>query len=142
MRNKIIYFIVTAAITLSSCSLDTTPTDRFIQDKFWQNESQINAGLAGCYQVLYDSYLYGGTATALFNDVITPNQYMYDNTYGFGVIGKGSHDLANSNVINYRWGSCYKGIGRCNTLLDKVSPFEMDEVKKENYYCPVKLKTQ
>lgn len=127
---KIIYSLF-GLFLVSSCSLDTTPTDRYLESTFWSNDAQVDAGLTSCYQALRDTYLYGGTATALFNDVVTPNQYMYDNTYGFGVIAQGAHTLTNSDVIKERWGSCYKGIGRCNSFLDKIAKYEMEDADKK-----------
>ncbi|MEG1935423.1 MAG: RagB/SusD family nutrient uptake outer membrane protein, partial [Rikenellaceae bacterium] len=127
---KIIYSLL-GLVMVSSCSLDTTPTDRYLESTFWSNDAQVDAGLTACYQTLRDTYLYGGTATALFNDVVTPNQYMYDNTYGFGVIGQGSHTVTNSEVIRERWGSCYKGIGRCNSFLAQIAKYEMKDAAKK-----------
>lgn len=137
MKNIII--IIGVGLCLNACSLDTIPTDRYVESSFWQTEEQVEAGLTACYNTLRDTYLFGGTASAVFNETITPNAYMYDNTYGFGVIGKGMHTLSNSTVINEKWGSCYKGIGRCNTFLKEIVTFDMSEDLKNQKIAEVKF---
>ncbi len=128
MRNILLF---SSAILLTACSLETIPTDRYIEDHFWKTEEQVEAGLTACYYTLRSTYMYGGLASAIYNETITPNAYMYDNTAGFGVIGKGTHTLSNSSVINEKWGTCYEGIGRCNTFVKKVENFTMDEDLKQ-----------
>lgn len=135
---KIIIVLLGFCFLYNSCSLDTTPTDRYITSGFWQNEEQINAGLTACYETLRSEWLYGGQASAIYSDVITPNAYMYDNTHGWGVIGKGLHNLSNSGVINGKWGQCYEGIGRCNSVIEYVTPFQMDEAKKKQWIAEAK----
>lgn len=133
-------FILFIAFYAAGCDvLDTTPTDRFTEDNFWTNEANAKAALSGCYQALRSGYLYGGYGAQIFTEVLTPNAYLYDNTFGFGVIAKGIHTASNSDVINNRWGDCYKGIGRVNVLLDRIESIPMNADLKLRYKMEAKF---
>ncbi|GAB2774434.1 RagB/SusD family nutrient uptake outer membrane protein [Rhabdobacter roseus] len=118
---------------LSSCQesyLDLKPTDRYTEQNFWQNEEHALAGLNGTYRALTDDFLYGSDSPFLL-EALSPNAYNYGNTKGFNIIAKGNHDANNSSVINNRWGSNYRGIGRANNLLANLGPIPMDEALKK-----------
>lgn len=136
---KIIFLLSISCFLFNACSLDTVPTDKYIESSFWKNEQQLNAGLTACYNSLYNDYMYEGYASAIYSETITPNAYMYDNTHGFGVIGKGTHTPSNSDVIKEKWGACYEGIGRCNTFLVQIENFELDKDRKDRMIGEVKF---
>lgn len=124
--------IVTGFIVLISCSeslLDTTPTNKYTEDIFWKSETQANAGLAACYQTLRAGGIYGA-CTPLWEETATPNAKDYNSGSGFYHIGEGGHDASNTYIINYRWRHCYQGIGRCNTLIDRIGAINMTDSKK------------
>lgn len=136
---KIILLLSITCVFYNSCSLDTVPTDRYVESSFWKNEQQLNAGLTACYHSLRHEYMYGGLASAVYSETITPNAYMYDNTTGFGVIGKGTHTPSNSSIINNKWGKCYEGIGRCNTFLEQIVHFDLNADRKNQMIGEVKF---
>ncbi|MGL5317550.1 MAG: RagB/SusD family nutrient uptake outer membrane protein [Bacteroidales bacterium] len=126
--NKI--YSIFCLFLLLSCELTTAPTDRYIESNFWQTYEQVNAGLTACYHSLRNTYLYGSDC-ALLSETLTPNAYCYNNYSGYSNIVNGNLNPANTTVVNKKWGACYQGIGRCNTFLEKIIPFSMNEdVKK------------
>ncbi|CAG5067581.1 SusD-like protein P38 [Dyadobacter sp. CECT 9623] len=122
--------LILAGILLSGCSdfLEVSPTDRFTEATFWKTEEHANAGLTATYSALMP--VYGGNVTATF-DAITPNFYSYDNQAGAGNIARGIHDAANTGLINNRWGAAYQGIGRANSVINRVPDIAMDETRKK-----------
>jgi len=133
--SKYLISIVAAFIFLNSCSeslLDIDPTNKYTEDTFWKSETQADAGLAACYQNLRATGIYGGGSwtTPLWEECATPNAMDYNSSSGFFHIGNGTHDASNAGIINNRWRHCYQGIGRCNSLIDKVVSIPMADDKK------------
>lgn len=136
---KKISTIILVNLLLISCAeslLDTVPHDRYTEDVFWRSEEKAHAGLVGCYQILTKDGIFG-SATPLWEETATPNAYNYDNSAGFGAIASGTHSASNAatgsiigGIIRQRWSDCYKGIGRCNTLLARIDDVNMDESLK------------
>lgn len=117
MKNIFLYSLL--AVTLFvSCDLTVAPTDRYDQETFWLGEKTARAGLAGCYAVLTEASLYGN-ASPLWEESATPNAYNYDNRMGWNAIALGTH-TTDLSIINGRWTAAYRGIGRCNALLDNI----------------------
>ncbi|ACU04344.1 RagB/SusD family nutrient uptake outer membrane protein [Pedobacter heparinus] len=146
MKNISILFLL--SLLLVSCykdALETQPNDRYTEDTYWTSEKTAMAGLTGCYQVLTSNSLYG-YATPLWEETATPNAYNYDNSAGFGLIALGTHTATNagagnivSGVIEFRWKDCYRGIGRCNTLLDRINAVPMADVLKDRMKAEAKF---
>ncbi|RAK00152.1 putative outer membrane starch-binding protein [Larkinella arboricola] len=129
---KIIYIVVTGLL-LSGCGndiLETQPQDRYTEESFWKSETNVAAAMIGCYTVLRNEGLFGGTATPLWEETATPNAYNYDNSGGWNVIAAGTQTATNSTIISARWNDAYRGIGRCNTLLARIDQVGMDETLK------------
>jgi hypothetical protein len=126
--NKIFGLLFGSMLLMAACTdeaLDTSPNDRYLEEDFWMSDKNAQASLTGCYAVLRDRALFG-FATPLMEETITPNAYVYDGTLGYGTIALGTHTNTNSEIINTRWGACYSGIGRCNTLLANIDKVPMD----------------
>lgn len=125
------FLLYLGLIGLASCSLDTEPTNKYVESSFWKNEAQVRAGLTACYNTLRDYYMYG-VHNGIITDVLTPNAVNMTNTAGYVTIVNGSLNPANSKVVNNKWGVCYSGIGRCNTLLAKApeSPVDAKELEQ------------
>lgn len=144
---KKIFAILSLIILMSSCkeALETQPNDRYTEETFWTSEKTAMAGLTACYQVLTANGLFG-YATPLWEDTATPNAYNYDNSAGFGSIALGTHNATNAatgnivaGVIGTRWLDCYRGIGRCNTLLEKIGPVPIADALKERMKAEAKF---
>jgi len=130
------------ALLMGACSdesLNTTPNDRYTVETFWTSQKNAMAGLTGCYAVLRNNGIYGGEATPLLEETVTPNAYNYNDRMGFDVIASGTHTDDNSAIITNRWDHAYAGIGRCNTLLDNIDNVPMDNNLKERMKAEAKF---
>lgn len=130
---KILLTTALSGLILASCNkslLNTSPEDKYTENSFWTTSEAVNAGLTACYAVLRDAGQYGGDATALIEETASPNAYNYGNTISFNSIAKGQQSASVGGIVDTRWSSSYKGIGRCNTFLAKSEPVEMDEALK------------
>ncbi len=58
---------------------------------------------------------------------------------GYNVIALGTHTAMNSSIINNRYPDCYRGIGRCNTLLARIDAVPMNESLKERAKAEAKF---
>lgn len=127
---KFVLIVSVTGYILAGCNktlLDTKPTDRYVESTFWTTPEAVNAGLTACYSSLRGAGLYGSTAIPLFEEAASPNAYSYGNDQGFNSIAKGQQSATTGGIISNRWGSCYSGIGRCNTFLVKSEMVGMDE---------------
>ena len=134
------YIFSLLSFALGSCSdfLNVSPSDRLTQDDFWKTRQHAEAALIGTYNSLLDGNIYGGVAMIAM-EAATPNAYTYNNTGGGGFIAQGIHDAANNGIINNKWGACYTGIGRANTLLSNIGGISMDETTKKRYAAEAKF---
>ncbi len=134
------YILIFLTVVLGSCSdfLDVSPSDRLTQVDFWKTRQHAEAALVGTYNALLNANIYGGVSMIAM-EAATPNAFTYDNTGGGGFIAQGIHDAANNGIINNKWGACYTGIGRANTLLDNISGIAMDEATKKRYAAEAKF---
>jgi len=124
MRNILIILLI---VGLTSCDslLDVNPSDKYSTDTFWADEEQYNAALTGCYNSLY-------SAQSFFNgetEMITPNAKAYNEANGTDAIANGSA-LSTTSLFSHSWGSAYRGIGRANTLLDRIDDAPLNESVK------------
>ncbi len=142
---KNIYGLLFCTVLLSGCSknlLNTQPYDRYTEEIYWTSEKNAVAALNGCYAVLKEDGLFGGTATPLWEETATPNAYNYDNSFGFNVIALGTHTASPANpseIINNRWSDSYRGIGRCNTLLAEIDKVPMSDALKTRMKAEAKF---
>ncbi|TYR35101.1 RagB/SusD family nutrient uptake outer membrane protein [Sphingobacterium phlebotomi] len=133
--NKIFLYSLLAVSLFASCDLTVAPTDRYDQETFWLGDKTARAGLTGCYAVLTEASLYGN-ASVLWEEAASPNAYNYDNRMGWNAIALGTH-TTDLSIINGRWTAAYRGIGRCNALLDNIdrntvlSSTEITQMKAE-----------
>lgn len=134
------YIIIVLTMVLGSCSdfLDVSPSDRLIQVDFWKTRQHAEAALIGTYNALLNANVYGDVSMIAM-EAATPNAFTYNNTGGGGFISQSIHDAANNSIINNKWGACYVGIGRANTLLDNISSISMDEIFKKRYAAEAKF---
>lgn len=112
----------------SSCNkdvLDTQPTDKYNEGNFWNSEAAVTAALSGCYNPLTTDGLFGGEATPLWEETVTPNAYNYSNAMGFNLIAEGRQQSSDGGIISQRWHDSYIGIGRCNSFFANVDQVDM-----------------
>ncbi len=126
---KLFIILTLSGLFAAGCNtdlLDTAPHNKYVQSNFWKSQEAANAYLTGAYAVLRYSGLYGGTATPLWMETLTPNAYN-DGSDAWNVIASGNQSASTGGIIANRWAHCYAGIGRCNTFLANVNKVDMDE---------------
>ena len=101
----------------TGCDLDIEPQDRYDQQTFWYSAKAAEGGLTGCYNALLENGIYG-RAAVYWEDDATPNGYNFSNDDSWTTIANGAQTATSGGIIANRWSHAYKGIGRCNTLLD------------------------
>lgn len=115
----------------SDSMLDFQPKDRYTEGNFWATESSADRYLTSCYAALRTSGLYGGDATPLFEEAASPNAYNNANTSSWNSIAVGLQSGSTGGIISARWSHAYGGIGRCNTLIQRIEGVAMDENRKQ-----------
>lgn len=139
---KSLIFILCSVSVLWSCSkgtLETIPTDRYTEETFWTSEKNAVATLSGCYSVMTENGIFGGDATPLWEETLTPNAYNYIDDMGFNAIALGTHTAVNASIISQRWNDAYRGVGRCNTLISKIVEVPMDTNLKNRMIAEAKF---
>jgi hypothetical protein len=104
-----------ALLITSSCTdwLDIEPESEVVLENFWQNESQVNEILAGCYRSMTEkSYVRRMLVWGeLRSDNVTSGSNVPEDMYKILTV-----DITADNDYN-KWGSIYTTINLCNTFL-------------------------
>ncbi|HSC55297.1 MAG TPA: RagB/SusD family nutrient uptake outer membrane protein [Phnomibacter sp.] len=137
MKKNIVPFFVAATFFISGCAkfLDTSPSDKYTQDNYWQTQERALAGLNGVYASLMGNGLYGGNTPLLFEN-FSPNTYHYSGDDN--LIATGQHN-ANTGLFNSVWKSAYGGIGRANNLIANIDKVPMDAALIKRYKAEAKF---
>lgn len=122
-------FALLVVLSLNSCQDDYLERQPFTPSSgtYYSNEDELKLGLLGCYQSMnYKDFNYGlgnlRVPWPVFIDAAS--DICWDRTNGdLQNIGKGSID-ANNRVVLIKYTEAYKGIARCNFLLDNVGKLE------------------
>ncbi|MEI7421347.1 MAG: RagB/SusD family nutrient uptake outer membrane protein [Prolixibacteraceae bacterium] len=133
---KVIYlFAVIAGLTACKEYLDKEPLSDYLSSNFYNNEEAIRQGTNGVYQGIYMESSQLPFCTLL--DMYTPMGIERADNASIGV---NNLDLTTVFTIELHWANFYKGVGRCNTVLDGAEPFLStlnDQAKK--YLAEVKV---
>lgn len=135
MKNIYLFSLLSILLLfVGGCSdsmLDFQPKDRYTEGNFWVTESSADRYLTSCYAALRTSGLYGGDATPLFEETASPNAYNNSNTSSWNSIAVGLQSGSTGGIIAARWSHAYGGIGRCNTLIQRIEEVPMEESVKQ-----------
>jgi hypothetical protein len=118
---KFIYslFTVLILINASSCKkfLETEPTDFFLPSSYYKNEKELNIGLAGVYDMLGSTKLYGAQLHTRHNFEADEGFYNAESQ----VNGPTVHNYtANDPEIRDFWRYLYIGVTRANAFLKAI----------------------
>ncbi|PRD46129.1 RagB/SusD family nutrient uptake outer membrane protein [Sphingobacterium haloxyli] len=135
MKSKHTITIIFAAFTLSSCSEDfinLMPISQQSADGFYRSASDMEQAVMAAYDALQDGAQYGGNGFDHFMEVRSDNTFNDNTTQEGGARAAfDNFTLSPSNfMLNNTWNSCYKGIQRCNIVLNRIDAIEMDETAK------------
>ena len=128
---KNILYLLLLVVSVTSCNdyLDKTPLSEYLSSNFYNNEEAIKQGTNGVYQSMYMETSQLPFCTLL--DMYTP---MGIERADNAAIGVNNLDLLSVFTVELHWANFYKGIGRCNTVLDGAAPFFPELSDKAKQY--------
>lgn len=135
-------FILAFTLALGSCSnwLYLEPEDGVIVDEFWNSESDLKAGLMGCYASMLGNNVGGSLSVTelmfYWGEVRADMLMRFNNPHpDFLLIWQG--DIKSTNEFS-KWNSMYRTINYCNNVLERAPVIqEMDAsftVERMNQY--------
>lgn len=130
MKRILFLLIAVLSIGVFSCNkfLDTVPTDSLTQTFYYNTESKLNSALAGVYQPLMSSGLYGDN---LFDQLgAATDESFYRMTAMTSGVQVYSFDYGNGDINNF-WTQLYQGIENANILIKNINIAEMDSTKRQ-----------
>lgn len=138
MKQRIYLALFSTTLFAAGCHklMDTKPTTFYTQESFWKTRAQAQEGLTGCYQVLISFYT---GATPFLFETMSPNAFNYTNASSANSFAMGTQTATTTGINSNYWAWAYRGIGRCNTLLDRVPAIEMDEGVKARMIAEAKF---
>lgn len=117
---KLIYTLLLAVCCTSCTFLDTKVYDNPEGDNIYNDATSCMAGLAGVYDILGSSSLYGQN---LWGDLDAGTDIMvYNRDYGKNYLYVCMYNYNNTEErLNETWKGLYTGINRANDFLDQLS---------------------
>lgn len=127
-RKLLFTLVVVMFFVTSGCKkfLDKEPTF-IVKENYYNNENDVNAGLAGVYDVLGKEEIYGGNFQLLL--AVADDGFYSRSAYTFGPAVY-NFDAADASVANF-WKYLYEGIERANIFLSKVDGVNMPQAAKD-----------
>lgn len=115
-----IFCLLTAIAGFTSCQdyLNKEPLSDYLSSNFYNNEEAIKQGANGVYQGIYMESSQLPFCTLL--DMYTPMGIERADNASIGV---NNLDLTTLFSVELHWANYYKGVGRCNTVLDGAEPY-------------------
>ena len=120
------------AVAISSCSqdfLDVKPTSELTTGNAYTSAQDFSNALNGAYRAFYEEYYQWDTV--LLGDVRSDNCY---NANGDATVD--TYDALNLNAGNSKifadWSALYRGIARCNIILEKINSVNDPDLDQNN----------
>lgn len=143
MKKYLVLSLLLLVMT-SSCNkdfLDLNDPTRVFSEDLYKDANGINLAVNGAYAALQEIYgksSTSGTGLYIFGDVASDNSTAVSTGAG---IGDFEFFIAAPENINLAtmWKSIYKGIARCNVILDRIDAVPMDQALKDRYKAEVKF---
>lgn len=117
---KLSIYIIGMAVSLSACDfLETDTFDELSESNVYNNLESCEAGLAGVYDPLSSTKLYGGN---LIMDCDGGSDIMiYNKQYSIGMTKVYLNNYTPvDKTLDETWTELYKGINRANTYIDAI----------------------
>jgi hypothetical protein len=129
MKTKNIILSLLMGISFSSCNdfLNTVPSDKLAPTNYYETEADMNAAIAGVYDVLGYSSLYAyGLVTRMASEA---DEGFYASTGLTNGIQFYNEASVSSDVLSL-WTQLYDGISRANAVLANIDKPTMNETKR------------
>ncbi len=142
MKTKIYSLLIVFLVMFGACSKDFTdlsPISDIATSNFYKTADDFKVALNGAYSGLQLGGAYGGNhyvlsevpsddTKAVVSGSVT-DQDEFDRFY-----------IRTTNpYISGCWNDCYKGISRCNAIIDRIGAITMDETLKNRYIGEAKF---
>lgn len=128
-RNYILLIIVLFGASSCKKMLDTKPVDFLAPELAYSNANQLKMALAGVYDILGNTYMYGSRMLYLYN--LDGDMSWYGATNPAD--GPQQYDFNSSHIeVSNHWAALYNGINRANNLLYNIdNNMGIDQVVKD-----------
>lgn len=142
MQKLIFFLLVITGVHMMSCSrLDEAPDSSFTPANFYKNADDAKAAVSSVYDLLNNANLYNQAIWVL------QDQATDDAEWGGGrsTANQSKNDLDKQTytpataTFQAIWGTCYQGINRANTVLERVPPINMEEGLKARLLAEAKF---
>ncbi len=130
MRTFRILAITLLVATLVSCDFDQKPYSEISDSNFFTNQSEVDAGMLGCYNILQTVMNNEWAMTEMRSDNTRP--YGRNSSTGVSVeLAQMDRNLflTTNTYLNNYWEACYAGIYRCNNVLQFLDVVEDQQMK-------------
>ncbi len=129
MRKAIITFLALGGL-LASCSdfVDIESPTTVRQDSYFRNTSDFTAAVNGMYNGLRSYY----SGFYLLAEIPSDNAQINGYTLAQGPLDQ-LNWLPSTGEIQNNWVNSYSVIARCNTILERIEPFDMNPDLKKQY---------
>lgn len=121
--------LLLGSLSMASCKkdLNTAPLTTLAPENYYETEAQLNAALAGVYDILGKPQTYGDKMLGWMG-LDADEAFFARTTIVTGVqvydVAEGNMDVANN------WRFWYEGINRANMLLENLHKPQMDETNR------------
>lgn len=141
MRSLIILGFVAIGLTFGSCKkdfLELKPISSVTTDNFYQNANDIKNALNGIYASLQlagitiNNYVFGDIRSDDTQPVASGSVTDQDEFHRFYIRTTNPFILA-------RWNDSYRGISRCNAVLERIGAIAMDDAVKNRTIAETKF---
>lgn len=120
---------------LASCNLNIVPDSYIADEFFYENASQINTAVIGCYGGMHAPMEYEYILTELRSDNTRMRISSTTNEVNIqlAALDMSTMEPTNLNIRNY-WEATYKNINNCNTVLAPENLAVVENEKQRNQY--------
>lgn len=118
ITKTIIGLCLIAGFTSCDDYLDKEPLSDYLSSNFYNNEAAIKQGTNGSYQSIYMESSQLPFCTLY--DMYTPMGIERADNSGIGI---NNANLESSFIVETQWANFYKGVARCNTVLEGSAPY-------------------
>lgn len=119
--NKLGFFgVALLVLVICSCNddfLEKNPLDQISSETFWNNESDLQNAVTGCYARLKGSFL---DYQRGYLEGLSDNAYAHWGLYGIDNMSLGNISASSGGVKDNVYNGHYRGISQCNFFLDNV----------------------
>ena len=141
MNTKVLYTSLICAIFFGACSKDFTdlsPISDIATTNFYKTSSDFKNAVSGAYGSLQFGGVFGNIY--VFGDVASDDTYP---AISGSVTDQDQFDkfylITTNPFISGAWNDCYKGIARCNAILDRIGAVEFNADLKKQYTAEAKF---